>query len=158
MGEAWKEMVGREGDCGEDPEDGVDAGDAVVEEDAGIAWAGEFSSGYGGDDEAADDEEEVDAKGSVIEGAHEVGGAVFELDAVEMAEDDEDGCEAAADLNAGEVTGLGWRCRLQGADPLHHCINVYGDARRARGIGASASKDFGWRKLMEIYRAVMGRV
>jgi hypothetical protein len=28
------------------------------------------------------------------------------------------------------VTGLGWPCGLQGADPLHHCINVSEDPRR----------------------------
>jgi hypothetical protein len=126
LGEKRQEIVGREGDGGEDPEDGVDAGDTVVEEDDGVTWIGEFSGGYGGDDEAADDEEEVDAEGSVIEEAHEIGGAVFQLDAVKMAEDDEDGCEAAADLDAYDVARLGWPCGLQGADPLHHCINVSG--------------------------------
>jgi hypothetical protein len=94
------EAAGDKGDGGVDPEDGEDAGEAVIEEDCGVLGAAKFVGCDGGDDDAADDEEEIDAESAVLEGEHEVGGAIFSFDAVEVGENDQHGGETAADLNA----------------------------------------------------------
>jgi hypothetical protein len=107
-------VAGDEGDGGVDPEDGEDAGEAMVEEDAGVAWTGKFSHCDGGDHDAADDEEEVDAESAMIEEAEVAGGAVSGFDAVEMGEDDEEGGESATDLNADDSAGRRFRQGLQG--------------------------------------------
>jgi hypothetical protein len=129
------EAAGDEGDGGIDPEDGEDAGEPVVEEDCGVAGAAKFVGGDGGDDDAADDEEEIDAEGAVLEGEHEVGGAIFSFDAVEVGENDEHGGQAAADLNAYDSPGFFLRCVGQGLLPSVYCIVP------ARGVpkGALAS-------------------
>jgi len=41
----------------------------VVEEDGGVAGVAEFVFGDGGDDDAADDGEEIDAESAVLEGS-----------------------------------------------------------------------------------------
>jgi hypothetical protein len=101
----WVEVTGDEGEGGVDPEDGKDASEAVIEEDAGVVWACEFSGCDRGDDDAADDEEEIDAEGAVVEEAKVVGGAEFVFDAVKVREDDEEGGESATDLDADDSSG-----------------------------------------------------
>jgi hypothetical protein len=92
------EAAGDEGDGGVDPEDGEDAGEAMVEEDERVEGAAKFAGGDGGDDDSADDKEEIDAESAVLEGEHEVGGAIFSFDSVEVGENDEHGGETATDL------------------------------------------------------------
>jgi len=89
-----------QGEGGIDPEDGEDAGETVIEEDAGIAGIAEFTGSDGGDDDAADDEEEIDTESAVFEKEQVIGGAVLYLDAVKMREHDEKSREAATDLYA----------------------------------------------------------
>jgi hypothetical protein len=99
----------------------------VIKEDAGIAGVVEFSGGDGSDDEAADDEEHVNAEGAVIEEAHQIGGGALDFGAVKMAEDDEDSRKAATDLNAGEVFRSLLRYLRQEVAPvalLYQCVGV----------------------------------
>jgi hypothetical protein len=84
-------VAGDEGDGGVDPEDGKDAGEAMVEEDSGVDRSAEFSCCDRGNDDAADDEEEIDAEGALLEEAHVIGGAVVCFDAVKVGEYDEEG-------------------------------------------------------------------
>jgi hypothetical protein len=115
------EAAGDESDGGVDPEDGEDAGEAVVEKDEGVAGAAEFVGCDGGDDDAADDEEEIDAESAMLEGEHEVGGAIFSFDAVEVGENDEHGGQTATDLNAYDSPGFFFRCVGQGWLPSVYC-------------------------------------
>ena len=94
------EVAGDEGDGGVDPEDGEDAGEAMKEEDSGVAGMAEFSCSDGSDDHAADDEEEVDAEGAVFEEAQMICGEVFCFDAVKVGQDNKESCKSATDLNA----------------------------------------------------------
>jgi len=68
--------------------------------------AAEFSCGDGGDDDAADDEEDVYAYISVGEEAKVLGGEVSLFDAVQVGEDDEESGESATDLDANDAIGL----------------------------------------------------
>jgi len=90
----------------------------VIEEDTGVAGPAEFPSGDRGDDDAADDEEEIDAEGSVLDEEQVIGGGVLCLDAMEMGQHDEQGRYAATDLNADDSPGLRFRHLLQGAVPV----------------------------------------
>ena len=54
-------MIRKEREGVVNPEDGKDAGEAVMQEDSGILGAAEFSCGDGGDDDSADDEEDIHA-------------------------------------------------------------------------------------------------
>ncbi len=94
------EMAGDEGDGGVDPEDGEDAREAMVEEDACVGGLGESSGCDRGDDDAADDEEQIDTESAVLQERQAIGGKVFCFDAVEMSEHDKEGGESATDLNA----------------------------------------------------------
>ena len=78
------EGVGDEENRGVDPEDGEDAGEAMVEEDAGVTGAAESSSSDRGDHDAADDKEEIDTEGAVLEEVHVVGGAVGGFNAMKV--------------------------------------------------------------------------
>ena len=111
-------VAGDEGEGGVDPEDGEDAGEAMVEEDSGVAGRTEFSCCDRGDDDAADNEEEIDAEGAVLEEEKVVGGGVLCLDAVEMGEHDEQRRYAATDLNGDDTAWLWFRCLLQGVVPV----------------------------------------
>jgi len=93
-------MIRKEREGVVDPEDGEDAGEAVIQEDGGILGAAEFSCGDGGDDDAADDEEDIDADIAVAEEAKVLGGEVSLFDAVEVGEDDEESGESATNLDA----------------------------------------------------------
>ncbi len=102
-------MTGDEGDGGVDPEDGKDTGEAMVEEDDGVADAAKLVCCDGGDDDAADYEEEIDTECAVLEGEHVIGGAVFSFDAVEVGQHDEHGSQATADLDAYDSRWLSLR-------------------------------------------------
>ena len=119
--------------------------------------------GDGGDDDAADDEEEIDAEGSVLEEGEVVGSGVFGFDAVEVGEDDEESCESATDLDADDSAGWGLQCRLQEADlvaPLYQCVWLSSE------IWVAPCLDFGSGKVVwktaagrcRINRVVIGRV
>ena len=118
----WREMIRKEREGVVDPEDGEDPGEAVIQEDGGILGTAEFSCGDGGDDDAADDEEDVYADISVGEEAKVLGGEVSLFDAVQVGEDDEEGRESATDLNAGDSSRL-LRHLRQERLPWHYCIN-----------------------------------
>jgi len=97
----------------------------MVEEGARAGGLAKFSVGDGGDDDTADDEEEIDAEGSMVEEGEVVGGGVFVFDAVEVSEDDEESCESATDLDADDSAGWGLQCGLQGEDLvalLYQCV------------------------------------
>jgi len=110
--------IGDEREGGVDPEDGEDAGEAVVEEAEGFARLAEFAYGDGGDDDAADDEEEIDAERAVFEEERVVGIAEFGFDAVKMHTHDEESGESAADLNADDSRGVSLRWLGQRAAPV----------------------------------------
>ena len=112
------EAIGDEGEGGVDPEDGEDAGEPVVEEACGLAWLAEPVDGDGGDNDAADDEEEVDADGAVFEEGCVVRVAEFGFDAVKVHGDDEERGESAADLDADDAAGVGLGCLDQRAAPV----------------------------------------
>jgi hypothetical protein len=99
-------MVRKEREGVVDPEDGEDAGEAVIEEDGGILGAAEFSCGDGGDDDAADDEEDINADIAVGEEAKVLGGEVSLFDAVQVGQYDEESGESATDLDANDSPGL----------------------------------------------------
>jgi hypothetical protein len=124
-------MIRKEREGVVDPEDGEDAGEAVIQEDGGILAAVEFSCGDGGDDDAADDEEDIHADIAVAEEAKVLGGEVSLFDAVKMGEDDEESRESATDLNAGDSSRL-LRHLRQERLPWHYCINGR-DCRLASG-------------------------
>ena len=104
----WRDPVRKEGEGGEDPENGEDAGETVVEEGGRVARASEFSGGDGGDDDAADNKEDVDAKIAVAEEMEMTGGEMIFFDAVDVGEDDQESGESATDLNADDSAGLGF--------------------------------------------------
>jgi hypothetical protein len=95
----------------------------MIEKDGGVAWAAKFSGSDGGDHDAADDEEEIDADVAIAEEAEMVGGEVSFFDAVDVGKDDEEGGESSADLDADDLPGL--RLRKLGHCALlwHYCIN-----------------------------------
>jgi hypothetical protein len=102
----WREMIRKERKGVVDPEDGEDAGEAVIQEDGGILGAPEFSCGDGGDDDAADDEEDIHADIAVAEEAKVLGGEVSYFDAVQVGQYDEESGESATDLDADDSAGL----------------------------------------------------
>jgi hypothetical protein len=107
-----------------DPEDGEDAGEAVIEEDGGILRAAEFSCGDGGDDDAADDEEDIHADFAVAKEAKVLGGEVSLFDAVQVGEDDEESGESATDLDADDSPGLLLRHMEQRARPFGTTVST----------------------------------
>jgi hypothetical protein len=114
----WREMIRKEREGVVDPEDGEDAGEAMVEEDVGVAGRGEFSCCDGGDDDAADDEEDIHADIAVAEEAKVLGGEVSLFDSVQVGEDDEEGRDSATDLDADDSVGLWFRNLLQELVPV----------------------------------------
>jgi hypothetical protein len=98
-------MVRKEREGVVDPEDGKDASKTVIEKDSGVVGAAEFSRGDGGDDDAADDEEDIYADIAVAEEAKVMGGVVSFFDAVDVGEDDEKCGESATDLDADDSAG-----------------------------------------------------
>jgi hypothetical protein len=100
------EEVRQQSEGGVDPEDGKDAGEAMIEEDTGVGAATEFSCGNGGDDDAADDEEEIDAEIAVTEETEIVDGEVLRFNTVDMSENDDESGKSATDLDADDSPGL----------------------------------------------------
>jgi hypothetical protein len=118
----WREVVGEEREGVVDPEDGKDASEAVIEEDGGVLAAVEFSCGDGGDDDAADDEEDVYADIAVAEEVKMIGVEVSLFDAVDVGENDEECGESATDLDAEDSPGLLQELGHR-AGSSHYCIN-----------------------------------
>jgi hypothetical protein len=128
----WCETVRKEREGVVDPEDWEDAGEAVIEEDGGVVRAAEFSCGDGGDDDAADDEEDVYADISIAEETKVMRGEVSLFDAVDVSEDDEECGESATDLDADDSAGRLLR-------ELGHRVGSCGTTVSTAGMGMDSS-------------------
>ena len=78
----------------------------MIQEDGGVARAAESSGADRGDDDAADDEEDVDADIAISEQMEMIGGGVIFFDPVDVGEDDKESGESTTDLNADDSAGL----------------------------------------------------
>jgi hypothetical protein len=78
----------------------------MIEKDAGPTRVSELSGGDRCDDDAADDEEEIDAKVAVTKEAEMISGEVLRFNALYVSEDDEESGKSATDLDADNSPGM----------------------------------------------------